>query len=65
MIKMFHVITYGKSTMSKHWIGTKFDTLEHMVGKTSVISYVHPLIFLGYFLSLLKFSLLFMNLQMK
>ena len=31
--------------MSKHLIGTKFDTLEHMVGETLIILYVHPLFF--------------------
>ena len=31
------------------------DTLEHMVGETFVILYVHPLIFLRFFLSLQKF----------
>ena len=30
MINIFHIIPYGKSTMSKHRIGTKFDTLEHI-----------------------------------
>ena len=44
---------------------TRFDTLEHLVGETYVILYVHPLIFLRCFLSLLKFSLIFMNTQMK
>ena len=32
MINIFHIIPYGKSTMSKHLIGTRFDTLEHMLG---------------------------------
>ena len=41
-----------------------FNTLEHMVGETFVILYVHPLIFLRFVLSLLKFSLIFMNMQM-
>ena len=27
--KYFHIIPYGKSTMSKHRIGTRFDTLGH------------------------------------
>ena len=63
MINIFHIIPYGKGTMSKHWIGTRFDTLEHMVGQAKVILYVHALIFLSYFLSLLKFSLIFMNMQ--
>ena len=65
MINIFHIISNGKSTMSKHWIGTRFDTLEHMVGETLVILYVHPLIFLRIYLSFLKFSFLFMNMQMK
>ena len=30
-----------------------------------ILKYVHPLIFLRSFLSLLKFSLIFMNMQMK
>ena len=33
MINIFHTIPYGKITMSKHQIGTRFDTLEHMVGE--------------------------------
>ena len=49
MINILHIIPYGKSTMSKHWIGTRFDTLEHMVGEMFVILYVHPLIFLRFF----------------
>ena len=49
MMNIFHNIPYGKSTMSKHWIGTRFDTLEHMVGETFVILNVHPLIFLRFF----------------
>ena len=65
MINIFHIIPYGKRTMSKHLIGTRFDTLKHMVGKTFVISYVHPLIFLRFFLSLQKFSLISMNMQMR
>ena len=63
MINIFHIIPYGKRTMSKPGIGTRFDTLEHMVGETFVILYVHPLIFLRFFLSLQKFSLIFMNMQ--
>ena len=65
MINIFYSIPYGKSTMSKHLIGTRFDTLEHMVGETLVILYVHPFIFLRFFLSLLKFSFIFMNMQMR
>ena len=49
MINIFHIIPYGKSTMSKHLIGTSFDTLGHMVGEIFVILYVHPLIFLRFF----------------
>ena len=51
--------------MSKHLIGTRFDTLKHMVGETLVILYVHPFIFLRFFLLFLKFSLIFMNMQMR
>ena len=50
MINIFHIKPYGKSTMSKHSIGTRFDTLEHMVGEIFVILYEHPLIFLRFFL---------------
>ena len=57
----FHIIPYGKSTMSKHWIGSRFDTIENIIGETSVILYVHPLIFLRCFLSLQTFSLIFMD----
>ena len=35
--------------MSNHCIGTRFDTLEHMVAETCVILYVHPLFFLRFF----------------
>ena len=31
-----------------------FDTLEHMVGETLVILYVHPLIFLRFFYFITK-----------
>ena len=46
-------------------LAPRFDTKEHMVGETFVILYVHPLIFLRFFLSLQKFSLIFMNMQMR
>ena len=49
MINIFHIVLYGKSTMSKHWIDTKFNTQEHMVGETFVILYEHPLFFLRMF----------------
>ena len=39
--------------------------MEHMVGEIYVILYVHHLIFLRFFLSLQKFSLIFMNMQMR
>ena len=65
MINIFLIIPYGKSTISKHSIGTRFDILEYMVGETFVILYVHPLIFLRFFLSLQKFSLIFINMQMR
>ena len=35
-------------------LGTRFDTLEHMVGETFVILYVHPLIFLRFFSFIIK-----------
>ena len=60
MINIFHIIPYGKSTMSKHLIGTRFDTLEHMVGEIFVILYVHPLIFLRFFSIITK---LFINIH--
>ena len=56
MIHIFHIIPYGKSTMSKHYIGTRFDTLEHMVGEIFVILYVHPLIFLRFFFNYKTFQ---------
>ena len=65
MINIFHIIPYDKSTISKLWNGTRFDTLEHMVGETIVILYVYPLIFLRFFLSLQKISLIFMNMPMR
>ena len=34
--------------------GAMFDTLEHMVGETLVILYVHPLIFLRFFYFITK-----------
>ena len=45
MINMFHIIPYGKSTMSWNWISTRFAALEHMVDETFVVLYKHPLIF--------------------
>ena len=65
MINIFYIIPYGNSPMSKHSIGTRFDTLEHMVGEIFVILYVHPLIFLRLFLLLQNCSLIFMNMQMR
>ena len=43
----------------------RFGTLEHTVGETLVILYVHLLIFLRFFLSLLKFSLILINMKMR
>ena len=48
-VNIFPIWPYGESTMSKHLIGTRFDTLDYMVGETLVILYVHPLIFLRIF----------------
>ena len=50
--------------MSKHCIGTSFDTLEHMVVETGN-SVCTSLNLSKMFLSLLKFLLIFMNTQMK
>ena len=51
--------------MSKHWLGTKFDTLERIAAEILVILYIHPLIFLRFYLSFLKFSLIFMNIGIR
>ena len=63
MLNMFHVRPQGKSTITKLRFGLTFDTLEHMAGKTLVILYAHPLIFLKKNLSFLKFSYIFMNID--
>ena len=44
--------------MSKHSLGTMFDKLGHIAGDILVILYEYPLIFLRFFLSFLKFSLM-------
>ena len=44
---------------------TRFGTLEHTVGGTLVILNLHLLFFLRFFLSLLKFSLIFIDMQMR
>ena len=51
--------------MSKHCFGTKFDTLERIAAEILVILYVHPLFFLRFYLSFLKFSLIFMNMGIR
>ena len=57
MINIFHIKLYGKKNKCLSIeFGTRFDTLERMVGETFVILYVHPLIFLRFFLSFQKFS---------
>ena len=43
--------------MSMHLFGTKFDTLGRIATEILVILYVHPLIFLRFYLSFLKFHL--------
>ena len=55
----------GKSIMSKHWFGTKFDTLEQTAAEILVILYEHPLISLRFYLSFLKFLLIFMNMDIR
>ena len=49
--------------MSTHRFGTKFDTLGHIACEILEIIYVHPLFFLRFYLSFLKFSLIFMNMD--
>ena len=49
--------------MSKHWVGTKIDTVGHIAGEILVILYVHPLTFLRFVLSFLKFSSIFINMD--
>ena len=44
---------------------SNFDTLELMVGETLVTLYVQPLFFLRFVLSFLKFSLIFMNMDIR
>ena len=51
--------------MSKHRFGTKFDTLGRIATEILVILYVHPLIFLRFYLLLLKFSLIFINMYIR
>ena len=40
-----------------------FDTLGCIAAEILVILYIHPLIFLRFYLSFLKFSLIFMNMD--
>ena len=61
MLTIFPSWTKGKSIMSKHWFGTKFNTLGGIAAEILVILYIHPLIILRFYLSFLKFSLIFMN----
>ena len=51
--------------MSKHLLGTKFDTLGPIAAEILVILYIHSLIFLRFYLSFLKFSLIFMNMDIR
>ena len=51
--------------MPKHWLGSKFDTLGRIAAEILVILYVHPLIFLRFYLSFLNFSLVFMNMDIR
>ena len=51
--------------MSKHWFGTKIDTLGCIAAEILVILYVHPLIFLRFYLSFLNISLIFMNMDIR
>ena len=51
--------------MSKHCFGTKFDTLGRTAAEILLILYVHPLLFLRFYLSFLKFSLIFTNMYIR
>ena len=51
--------------MSKHSFGTKFETLGRIAAEILVILYIHPLFFLRFYLSFLKFSLIFMNMDIR
>ena len=51
--------------MFKQCFGTKFDTLGRISAEILVILYIHPLIFLRIYLSYLKFSLIFMNMDIR
>ena len=51
--------------MSKHLLGTKFDTLGRIAAEILVILYIHPLIFPRYNLSFLKFLFIFMNMDIR
>ena len=65
MLTIFQSWTYGKSIMSKHWLGIKFDALRCIAAEILVILYIHPLIFLIFYLSFLKLSLIFMNMDIR
>ena len=51
--------------MSKHRFVIKFDTLEHMADTPLLLLYVHPLTFLRVCLPFQKFSLIFMNMDIR
>ena len=51
--------------MSKLVFGTKFDTLGPIAAEILVILYIRPLIFLRFYLSFLKFSLIFLNMDIR
>ena len=51
--------------MSRHLFGTKFDTLRRIAAEILVILYVHPFIFLRFYLLFLKFTLIFMNMDIR
>ena len=51
--------------MSKHSFGSKFETLGRIAAVILVILYIHPLFFLRFYLSFLKFSLIFMNMDIR
>ena len=51
--------------MSKHCFGTNFNTLGCIAAEILVILYVHPYIVLRFYHSFLKFSLIFMHMDIR
>ena len=65
MLIIFHSWPKGKCIKSKYWFWTKFDTLGRKAAEIFVILYVQPLIFLRFYLSFQKISLIFRNMDIR